>query len=65
MTNRERLALEIAFTEYADSEVADIISDSLMEITDDEDVSIAVICGKYKELLTEWLGGESIKLKGA
>ena len=59
MTNRERLAFAIAFTEYADSEVADIISDCLMAITDDEDVSIAVICGKDKELLTEWLGKES------
>jgi hypothetical protein len=59
MTNREYLAFAIAFTEYADSEVADIISDFLMEITDDEDTSIAVICGKDKELLTEWLGKEA------
>lgn len=46
MTNRECLASAIAFKEYADSEVADIISDFLMGITDDEDISIAVICGK-------------------
>lgn len=59
MTNRERLAFALSFAEYADSEVADIISDFLMRITDDEDVSIAVICGKDKELLTEWLGKEA------
>ncbi len=59
MTNRERLAFAIAFTEYTDSEVADIISDCFMKITDDEDVSVAVICGKDKELLTEWLGKET------
>ena len=38
--------------------VADIISDSLMEITDEDDCSVAVICGRDKELLTEWLGKE-------
>ena len=32
MTNRERLALALGCSEYEDKDVADIISDSLMEI---------------------------------
>lgn len=58
MTNRERLAFVLGFSEYGDKEVADIIADSLMEITDEDDCSVAVICGRDKELLTEWLGKE-------
>ena len=58
MTNRERLAFVLGFSEYGDKEVADFISDSLMEITDEDDCSVAVICGRDKELLTEWLGKE-------
>jgi hypothetical protein len=58
MTNRERLALALGCSEYEDKDVADIISDSLMEITDEDDCSATVICGRDKELLTEWLGKE-------
>ncbi len=58
MTNREQLAWALGFSEYEDKEVADIIADRLMEITDEDDCSVAVICGKDKELLTEWLGKE-------
>lgn len=58
MTNREHLAVALGFSEYEDKDVADIISDSLMEITDEDDFSVAVICGRDKELLTEWLGKE-------
>lgn len=58
MTNREQLAWALDFSEYEDKEVADIIADRLMEITDEDDCSVAVICGKDKELLTEWLGKE-------
>lgn len=58
MTNRELLALAIANSEFTDKEVAEIISDRLMEITDEDDCSVAVICGKDRELLTEWLGKE-------
>lgn len=36
MTNREHLAVALGFSEYEDKDVADIISDSLMEITDEE-----------------------------
>lgn len=56
MTNREYLAAYISRSEYTDSEIADVISDALMSITDEEDCSIAVICGSDKKLLTEWLG---------
>lgn len=56
MTNREQLALAIGRSEYTDKEVAEIISDRLMEITDEDDCSVAVICGEDRELLTEWLG---------
>ena len=59
MTNREQLAWALGYSEYEDKEVADIIADRLMEITDEDDCSVAVICGKDKELLTEWLGKES------
>lgn len=59
MTNREQLALALVCSEYEDKEVADIIADRLMEITDEDDCSVAVICGRDKELLTEWLGKES------
>lgn len=58
MTNREQLAWALGFSEYEDKEVADIIADRLMEITDEDDCSVAVICGREKELLTEWLGKE-------
>lgn len=58
MTNREQLAWALGCSEYEDKEVADIISDSLMEITDEDDCSVAVIFGRDKELLTEWLGKE-------
>ncbi len=58
MTNREQLALAIANSEFTDKEVAEIISDRLMKITDEDDYSVAVICGKDRELLTEWLGKE-------
>ena len=58
MTNREQLAWALGFSEYEDKEVADIIADRLMEITDEDDCSVAVICGKDKELLTEWLEKE-------
>lgn len=58
MTNREQLAFALGFSEYEDKEVADIIADCLMGITDEDDCSVAVICGKDKELLTEWLGKE-------
>lgn len=58
MTNREQLAWTLGFSEYEDKEVADIIADRLMEITDEDDCSVAVICGRDKELLTEWLGKE-------
>lgn len=58
MTNREQLAFAIGFSEYSDKDVADIISDTLMSITDEDDCSVAVICGNEKELLTEWLGKE-------
>lgn len=50
MTNREHLAAALGFSEYEDKDVADIISDSLMEITDEDDCSVAVICGRDKEL---------------
>ena len=59
MTNRERLAWALSYEEYSDGEIADIISDYLMEITDEDDCSIAVILGDEKKLLTEWLGGKS------
>lgn len=58
MTNREQLAFVLGFSEYEDKDIADIISDSLMEITDEDDCSVAVICVKDKKLLTEWLGKE-------
>ncbi len=58
MTNREQLAFALGYSEYEDKEVADIIADILMEITDEDDCSIAVICGSDKKLLTEWLGKE-------
>ena len=48
MTNREQLAWALGFSEYEDKEVADIISDSLMEIKDEDDCSVAVICGRDK-----------------
>lgn len=59
MTNREALAFSLGFSEHSDEEVADIISDCLISITDDEDISVAVICGNDKRLLAEWLGKES------
>ena len=58
MTNREWLAWALNFSDYQDKDIADMISDCLMEITDEEDRSLAVICGNEKELLTEWLGKE-------
>ena len=58
MTNREWLAWAINYSEYEDKEVANIISDCLMGITDEDDCSVAVICGNEKKLLTEWLGKE-------
>lgn len=57
MTNRERL-ISLLESEYCDEDVADIISDELMNITDEDDISIAVICGNDKRLLAEWLGKE-------
>lgn len=58
MTNREQLAWCLSFGDYSDSDVADIISDCLMAITDEDDRSIAVIFGDDKRQLEEWLGGE-------
>lgn len=56
MTNREWLAWLLGNTEYDDEYIATVISDYLMEITDEDDCSIAVICGKDRELLIKWLG---------
>lgn len=58
MTNREWLAWALNNSDYEDKEVADMISDCLMEITDEDDCSLAVIYGSEMELLTEWLGKE-------
>ena len=58
MTNREWLAWALNYSEYEDKDVADMISDCLMEIKDEDDCSLAIICGNEKELLTEWLGKE-------
>ena len=57
MTNRERLILLLE-SEFCDEDIADIISDELMNITDEDDISIAVIFGNDKRLLAEWLGKE-------
>lgn len=56
MTNREWLAWLLGNTEYDDEYIATVISDYLMEITDEDDCSIAVICGKDRKLLIKWLG---------
>lgn len=58
MTNREQLAWALSYGEYSDGEIADIISDFLMGITDDDDCSIAVMLKDEKKLLAEWLGKE-------
>lgn len=58
MTNRERLILLLESDLY-DEDIAEIISDELMSITDEDDISIAVICGNDKRLLAEWLGKEA------
>lgn len=58
MTNRERLILILELELY-DEDVAEIISDELMSITDEDDISIAVICGNDKRLLAERLGKEA------
>ena len=58
MTNREWLAWALNFSDYRDKDIADMISDCLMEIKDENDCPLAVICGSEKELLTEWLGKE-------
>lgn len=42
MTNREHLVAALGFSEYEDKDVADIISDSLMEITDEDDCCVAM-----------------------
>lgn len=57
MTNRERL-ISLLESDYDDEAVAEIISDELMSITDEDDISIAVICGNDRKLLAEWLGQE-------
>lgn len=59
MTNRDQLAWALSYRGYTDGKIADIISDYLMGITDEDDCSIAVILGDEKKLLTEWLGKES------
>lgn len=58
MTNREQLARMLDNAEYEDKEIADMISDALMEIRDDDDSPVAIIFGNKKKLLTEWLGKE-------
>lgn len=58
MTNREWLAHMLNNTEYEEREIADMISDALMEIRDDDDSPVAIIFGNKKKLLTEWLGKE-------
>lgn len=58
MTNREWFVWLLGNTEYDDEYIATAISDCLMEITDEDDCSIAVICGEDRELLTKWLGEE-------
>lgn len=58
MTNREQIAACMNCGDYSDKDVADAISDALMSITDEDDCSIAVICGNDKRLLTEWLGSD-------
>ncbi|MBQ7792908.1 MAG: hypothetical protein IJ366_00470 [Clostridia bacterium] len=57
MTNRERL-ISLLESDLYDEDIADVISDELMSITDEDDISIAVICGNDKKLLAEWLGKE-------
>lgn len=59
MTNREQLAFCLSCGDYGNSDVAEIISDCLMAITDEDDCSIAVIFGDNRRRLEEWLGGES------
>lgn len=56
MTNREWIVWLLGNTEYDDEYITTAISDYLMEITDEDDCSIAVICGKDRELLIKWLG---------
>ena len=58
MANREWLAWALNFSDYHDKDIADMISDCLMEIKDEDDISLAFIYGSKKELLTEWLGKE-------
>lgn len=57
MTNRESLILLLE-SDFDDEAIADVISDELMSITDEDDISIAVIYGNDKRLLAEWLGKE-------
>lgn len=57
-TNREYLAAALSFSDYSDRDAARVIADFLVEITDEDDCSLAVIYGKDLDRLADALGEE-------